>query len=66
MEECKKTHNPLMREGFAVVKDDGILPKRIAAIFDNYVDAHNYCCRVVGANNGTILQLKEVQGKVDE
>lgn len=66
MEKYKESHNPLMREGFAVMVDENKGRWRTVAMFSGWIDAHNYLNRNVGANRGKVVHVKEIQGKTEE
>ena len=66
MDNLKKSHNYLMREGFAVMVDENKGQWRTVAMFNGWIDAHNYLNRNVGANHGKVVHVKEIQGKTED
>lgn len=55
----------LMRSGFAVIADEDIGSRRVEAVFNGWVEANNYLHRNVGANRGKVVEVKELQGKME-
>lgn len=66
IEANENSHNPLMREGYAVMVDENGGQWRVVAMFTGWIEAHNYLNRNVGANRGKVVEVKEIQGKVEE
>jgi hypothetical protein len=66
MDNLKKSHSYLMREGFAVMVDENKGQWRTVAMFSGWIDAHNYLNRNVGANHGKVVHVKEIQGETDD
>lgn len=66
MDNLKKSHSYLMREGFAVMVDENKGQWRTVAMFSGWIDAHNYLNRNVGANHGKVVHVKEIQGKTED
>ena len=61
-----KPQYSLMREGFAVVVDESMNRWKVVAVFEGWIDAHNYLCRNVGENRGRVVEVKELQGEMND
>lgn len=62
----QKPQYSLMREGFAVVANECMNRWKVVAVFEGWIDAHNYLCRNVGENRGRVVEVKELQGEMDD
>lgn len=56
----------LMRDGFAVVVDKDMNKWKVVAVFEGWIDAHNYLHRNIGENRGKVVKVKELQGEMEE
>lgn len=62
----RKPQYSLMRDGFAVVVDENMNKRKVVAVFEAWIDAHNYLCRNIGENRGKVVEVKELQGEMEE
>lgn len=61
-----KPQYSLMRNGFAVVMDKDMNRWEVVAVFEGWIDAHNYLIRNIGENRGKVVKVKELQGEMEE